>query len=108
MEEWGRGATKGAGCGRPISRTAARPPALRCPQDTYEESPNGEEGRALPYKGGVFRVQLDFTDTYPNEPPKVRGWWTATGDALNAGGTRGQPPLTLAPPPPPPSRRSTL
>jgi len=29
-------------------------------------------GRELPYKGGMFSVQLSFSDAYPVEPPLVR------------------------------------
>ena len=42
------------------------------PLTTTTTSNSTTAGRELPYKGGMFSVQLSFSDAYPVEPPLVR------------------------------------
>jgi len=54
------------------SSSSSSSPSPTTTSTTTTTSNSTTAGRELPYKGGMFSVQLSFSDAYPVEPPLVR------------------------------------
>ena len=54
------------------SSSSSSSPSPPTTSTTTPTSNSTTAGRELPYKGGMFSVQLSFSDAYPVEPPLVR------------------------------------
>jgi ubiquitin-protein ligase len=54
------------------SSSSSSSPSPPTTSTTTTTSNSTTAGRELPYKGGMFSVQLSFSDAYPVEPPLVR------------------------------------
>ncbi len=54
------------------SSSSSSPSSSSSSSSTSTVSTSTSSNRELPYKGGMFSVQLSFSDAYPVEPPMVR------------------------------------